>query len=433
MALSTTAIYRPRRPRASPLYRLVDEHFNTLAHVHEECFQSNYGRIRPAARRAVERFRDCGILENGFARVVCDACKAEFLVAFSCKTRYFCPSCHAKRLQIWSQYLETELLYAVPHRQFVFTVPKRLRPFFLYQRRLLGLLSRVAYRTLRDFMSATLQRPDAVPGVVSSIQTFGTLANWHPHLHLLVTDGAFTDDGTFFHLGVHDLEILTEAFRRALLRAFVRKQLLTAHDAASMLAWPHSGFHVHHAVRIEPDDPAALLQLARYTARAPLSLQRMHYDRHHVRIVSDKREGPTAGTHDFPPLEFLARLLMHVPDKNHIYVRYYGAYSVRRRATWRRQGILTDTRMRLAACDTQPDSPTSPQIQARRRRWAELLQRIFEVDPLRCPRCGADMSILAFVLEHDVVDRILRHLRKTRHDPRRLPEHEAMDHARAPP
>ena len=126
---------------------------------------------------------------NRRCRGFCQACDAEFLVAFSCKTRYLCPSCHAKRLEIWADWLEHEILYAVPHRQFVFTVPKRLRPFFLHDRALLGLLSRVAYRTLRDFMRATLREPDAVPGVIAFIQTFGSLANWHPHLHCLVTDG----------------------------------------------------------------------------------------------------------------------------------------------------------------------------------------------------------------------------------------------------
>jgi hypothetical protein len=49
-----------------------------------------------------------------------------------------------------------------------------------------------------------------------------------------------------------------------------------------------------------------------------------------------------------------------------------------------------------------------------------LLQRIFEVDPLRCPRCGGDMRIVAFVLDHQVVHAILEHLRKSRPDPRAL-------------
>jgi transposase-like zinc-binding protein/putative transposase len=216
----------------------------------------------------------CGILDQGFARVRCDRCHTEFLVAFSCKTRLLCPSCHAKRLEIWSDWLEHELLYAVPHRQYVFTVPKRLRPSFLHDRRLLGVLCRVAYRTLRDFLRVTFREPDVAPGAVASIQTFGSLANFHPHLHLVVTDGVFRPDGTFLHLGFHDIEVLTEAFRRAVLREFVRRELLLEDDALSMLSWPHSGFHVHHSVRLEADDALGILQLARYAARAPVALER---------------------------------------------------------------------------------------------------------------------------------------------------------------
>ena len=58
-----------------------------------------------------------GILEHGFARIRCSDCAHEYLLAFSCKCRYFCPSCHAKRLALWTQWLETTLLTPVPHRQ----------------------------------------------------------------------------------------------------------------------------------------------------------------------------------------------------------------------------------------------------------------------------------------------------------------------------
>jgi len=245
--------------------------------------------------------------------------------------------------------------------------------------------------------------------------------------------GVSSCDASSVRMRVSSNERLTEAFRRALLRAFVRAELLTRDQATSMLDWPHSGFHVHHAVRLEADDACGILQLARYAARAPVSLQRMHYDarKRTVRIVSDKSEGPTAGAHDFDALEFLARLLTHVPDHHEICVRYYGAYSVRRRARWRKRGILDDTRMRTDDA-SQDDTPSWPEIQARRRRWAELLQRVFEVDPLRCPRCGGNMRIVAFVLEQHAIDAILKHLRRTRHDPARLTEHDDLL-ARPPP
>jgi ribosomal protein S27E len=185
MESQAPCVYQPRRPKESPLYRLIEDQFEALVQVHEEEFEGRTPRLRWAARRAVERYLDCGVLESGFARVRCESCRAEYLAAFSCKARVLCPSCHEKRLEIWSDWLHHELLYAVPHRQYVFTVPKRLRPYFLYDRRLLGDLCRVACRTPREFLRATFGETDVVPGVVASIQTLGSRVNWHPQLHLL--------------------------------------------------------------------------------------------------------------------------------------------------------------------------------------------------------------------------------------------------------
>ena len=73
--------------------------------------------------------------------------------------------------------------------------------------------------------------PDARKTAATSIQTHGSLANWHPHLHLLVTDGGFRADGTFVPLPLHDVTTLTEAFPRAVLRLFVRRELMDVETA----------------------------------------------------------------------------------------------------------------------------------------------------------------------------------------------------------
>jgi hypothetical protein len=65
-----------------------------------------------------------------------------------------------------------------PHSQFVFTIPKRLRIYFRFDRRLLGQLCRAAARTLITVYRAASGRPDAVPGVIGAIQTFGQLVHW---------------------------------------------------------------------------------------------------------------------------------------------------------------------------------------------------------------------------------------------------------------
>ena len=50
---------------------------------------------------AVHRYLDCGIFDQGVARIRCPDCRHEFLVAFSCKLRGLCPSCHQKRELMW--------------------------------------------------------------------------------------------------------------------------------------------------------------------------------------------------------------------------------------------------------------------------------------------------------------------------------------------
>ena len=58
----------------------------------------------------------------------------------------------------------------MPHRQLVFTIPKRLRISFRFDRRLLGELCRAAARTVISVYRAASDRPDAVPGMVGAIQ-----------------------------------------------------------------------------------------------------------------------------------------------------------------------------------------------------------------------------------------------------------------------
>ncbi len=119
-------------------------------------------------------------------------------------------------------------------------------------------------------------------------------------------------------------------------------------------------------------------------------------------------------------LEFLARLTSHIPTKGQVLQRYYGFYASRLRGM-RRKTTEGDTEQPLVKVDPEPDA-----LREARRRWAELLRRIFEVDPLACPRCGQTMRIVAFITEPKVIDRILDHLRRTRatrRRPRAPPRH----------
>lgn len=85
----------------------------------------------------------------------------------------------------------------MPHRQLVITIPKRLRAYRLFRRRLLGEIARAAARTVTAAIRTLAGERALAVGIVACLKTHGSHANWSPQLHLLVTDGGFWPDGTF--------------------------------------------------------------------------------------------------------------------------------------------------------------------------------------------------------------------------------------------
>ena len=91
-------VYRPRNPRATKLYQLVSNNIDEFLTVYPQAFEEKYGFLRPEVVQTLKNYLHCGILSHGFARIKCEDCHHEFLLAFSCKGRYFCPSCHQRRV-----------------------------------------------------------------------------------------------------------------------------------------------------------------------------------------------------------------------------------------------------------------------------------------------------------------------------------------------
>jgi len=103
--MAQQAVYRPRDPQNSAYYQCVQDHFEEFEQVYEERFERQYGFFRPYVAQVIRRYLDCGYLRNGFARVRCHDCGHEYLLAFSCKRRHFCPSCHQKRVVEFGEWL----------------------------------------------------------------------------------------------------------------------------------------------------------------------------------------------------------------------------------------------------------------------------------------------------------------------------------------
>jgi ribosomal protein S27E len=273
-------IYRPRHPERTVLYRVLFHNFDRFLTVYESRFEKEYGHFRPVVKEVVERYLDCGNPCSGFARIRCPDCHSEQLLTFSCKTRGFCPSCHAKRCEEWGQ----------------------------------GLLS----------------------------------PEW----------------------------------------------------AERILSWRHTGFNVHSRIRARTKTEAE--RIGKYMVRPVLALDRLSFLEREGRVgYRHGDDGAELERMDY--LELIARVTSHIPDKGQVMVRYYGLYANAHRGKVRKAG-----RVPVALGMLEEELPRVPS-----KGWAEMIRKVYEVDPMICPRCGGRMRVVAFLTEYAVVDRIIRHLELT--------------------
>lgn len=404
-------VYRPRRPQDSPYYQCVEDHFEEFEQIYDERFAKKYGFFRPYVRQIIYRFLDCGILHNGFARVKCTECGHECLLAYSCKRRHFCPSCHQKRVVEFGEWLCTEVLKAFPHRHLVFSIPKILRRYFLYNRRLLSDLSRCGWDTLKAFFKEAVPEQDAVPGATIAIQSFGDFLGFNPHLHVLCSDGCFYGDGLLRVAPHFDAKPLEKVFWHKVFKMLLKKGKINEDLVKMMQGWRHSGFNVFCGPRIQPGDKKAMENLAQYIIRASFSQERMTYLPDESKVVYKSKDNKKETT--FDALEWLAAMCCHVPNKGEQMVRYYGHYSNVSRGKRKK-----NDQEGLIPAILEPD-PSSKEF---RKNWARLIQKIYEVDPLTCPKCKGRMKIIAFIQDQEVVKKILKHVglweRKTRPPPK---------------
>ncbi len=120
-------IHKPTATTSSDImfevfYRLFETHFDEVRGQWEERFEWRCGFWRGFVDEQVRRYLDCGLFENGFARIRCPDCAEEYLLAFSCKTRELCPSCAAKRSAATASLLAEEVFEEVGHAQWVLEI-----------------------------------------------------------------------------------------------------------------------------------------------------------------------------------------------------------------------------------------------------------------------------------------------------------------------
>ena len=230
----TSGVYKPRDPRTTALYEVVRDNLETL-----------YGaigdgaiavRIPKHARKELEAYLNCGLLCRGFARLKCEECGESRLVAFSCKGRGFCPSCMGRRMNATAaDLIERVLPPESGLRQWVLTFPFSWRRRLAQDAGLLGRLTRIVVETVLRFYAARAAQEGelgAKTGAVTVVQRTSSDLRLNPHLHLVVLDGAWHEEGGelawegLSHLGTSEVGEVLERLVRRIVRHLRRSGLI---------------------------------------------------------------------------------------------------------------------------------------------------------------------------------------------------------------
>jgi hypothetical protein len=482
-----SSAYEPRDPASGVLHQIVPDHFET--------FRAQAASVRDGEglpRFVEQEFRDflrCGCLAGGFARFRCAACGLGRLVAFSCKGRGFCPRCGGRCMAERSSHLVDHVFPDVPVRQWVLSLPHRLRYLLAWDHELCRAVVGVALRVVLGFLGHRARRDgiaDGRSGAVAIIQRFGGALNLNVHLHALVLDGVFAVDGS--EVDFHPVRRLTREDVAAVVALIARRveqllerrglagsaesggapdlwseeaPVLAAAAAASVegrvalgpragarvrrcgdppedvapvtLAPSHArvgGFDLHAGLMTRAGQRDRLERLCRYALRPPLAQDRLHLSADGEIWLTLRHRWSDGTTHlRFEPLELLERLAVVTPRPRVNLILYYGVLAPR--AAWRAALVPSvssagdDSAVRHSV-QVDDDSSRSVPLRSGGYQWAELMQRTFAFDVLACPRCGGRLRLVALIEQACVVRRILSRLGL----PSELPDPRP---ARAPP
>jgi len=462
--------YERRRPEASVLYQLVQDNLETfLAQMKAE----SDGGLPEFVKKEFDAFLECGILAHGFVRARCGDCAHEKLVAFSCKRRGFCPSCGARRMAESAAHLVDQVIPRVPVRQWVLSFPLPLRYLLAAHPDVLAPILKIVNRAVSNHLidKARFRRSEAKGGAVTLIQRFGSAANLNIHLHALVLDGVYREEGeaVVFHavpaptdkeitavLGqivTKTMALLTRAGYvveeegRATVASDNEEGVLAPLQAASITyriaygprqgqklltlqsqAAPSPaekkrcvslhGFSLHANVRCAANARQPLERLCRYITRPALANERLAINAAGQVVLELKTPYRDGTTHLlFSPLEFLQRLAALVPRPRLNLIRFHGVLAPN--AKWRAQIVPGgQAKVPNAQQSSDADQVASPRY---RMNWARLLKRVFKSDLAACPDCGGELKIIAAITQPSAINKLLTHFGLPTRAPPRAP------------
>lgn len=381
--------------------------------AHWADFVAQYKKwIRPVVFETVRRIIACRTPALGCHLYRCPKCSRFEVVPHSCKSR-FCPTCGKLATDRWADNLLNDLLN-VPYHHLVFAIPGKLRGTIARNREVgLNILVRAATACLNQWAK---EQHGMRMGIVTVIHTFGADLKWHPHVHVLVTEGGLSLDGERWIQPYNVGWLINQAGLKKMWRYHCVKAFREAHRAGDLRWDAKSAFlkdyprfnsfldklyqmtwYVHIGAALK--DPSGTVRyIGRYTKRAVLAEYRItYYDGKVVRFsYRDYANGGETAYKTMPVMAFIGRLIRHIPDKHFKMVRYAGLFAPRWKARY-----LDQARRALAKPEQRDRSGKVIAVREETATsllpWRERWKIDFQEDPLMCPTCQVEMEFVAQV------------------------------------
>ena len=333
---------------------------------------------RPAVIENVNKMIHCGDSSHGGAMYGYPHCGNLKFVPFRCKSR-FCPSCGNKYNLLRSFHMSCKLVACV-HRHCVFTIPEELRIYFLKDRSLLNCLFHSVRDVVLRMFSKMNKTENFTPGLICVLHTFGRDLKWNPHIHALISEGGAGNITPWRPVKHFDYNFLRNAFRKVLLEQLTSCIGPSFHKVKNEMYAKHSqGFYVRAKPNLCTPD-ITIKYISRYLGRPVIATSRIDaYDGGNVTFHYTRHEDNKTITETVPALNFIQRLIVHIPEKHFKMLRYYGIY-----AKHHKQEKL------LRKCISEKKRVFLKSIQD----WRNSILLSFGYDPLCCSECGTSMLVL---------------------------------------
>jgi len=361
-------------------------YFKQIFAKHWETYKEEYNP-RDIEIETVEKMLNCGKLEYGYTLYMCTECGCWRKVPFSCKTR-ICPTCGIIRIEDWSEKIKSRLFSGVEHRHIVLTTPRELWGYFQCDMNLLKVLSDAGVELMYDIIRFYRHREGITPGIICVIQTAGRAANFNPHLHLIVTEGGLDKNNHWVNSNFFYYKTLGKKWQYFLLTK-LQEHLPKTEEVKQLISslFEKRRFITHcEQEKVRKKDLAAYI--VKYIVSLPIALSRIiSYDDenvtyYYVSHYTGKKEVVTISA-----LEFIHRIIQHIPEKHFKLIREAGLYA---RRMYKAVRLIIDNIMHSLKRISE-SILTIPEIILPN--WRERIKRKFNKDPCICPNCKGEMTL----------------------------------------